>query len=717
MSRNVFKITIFIAILAAVIVLHKLGIMRLISLENLKVHFSQFLNFYRSHPAQTIGVYALIYILSAALSLPGATVLTLAAGAIFGFWIGTIVVSFASTIGATLAFLVARFVFRDIVQNKFREKLQGINQGIQKEGAFYLFTLRLIPIFPFFLVNLVMGLTPIRAITYFWVSQIGMLAGTAAYVNAGTQLNRITSLNGILSGKFLISIAIIGVLPLISKTVVNTFKAKRIMKRFKKPRQFDYNLVAIGGGSAGLVSAYIGAAVKAKVALVEKHKMGGDCLNTGCVPSKAFIRSAKAFYDMKRARSFGLILQTASVDFAQVMERVQRVIGKVAPHDSRERYRNLGVDCFDGTARVSSPYEIEVTGKDEKRIVTTRAMIIATGARPFVPPIPGLESIGYLTSDTVWQIRTLPKRLVVLGGGPIGCELAQSFARFGSQVTVVEMQSQLMGREDRDVADFIQKIFEKEGVRVLTSHKAKSIVQENGQKALIAEYNGHELRIEFDEILLALGRRANVTGFGLEELGISISQRGTINHDDFMRTNFSNIYVCGDVAGPYQFTHTAAHQAWYASINALFSPLRKFKADYRVIPWATFTDPEVARVGLSERDAIEKNIPYQLTRYDLSDLDRAIAEEEDHGFVKVLTSPNSDKILGATIVGAHAGEVIAEYIAAMKHGFGLNKILGTIHIYPTFAEANKYAAGEWKKATAPKWALKWLEKIHAWRRG
>ncbi len=716
MRKNISKAVILAGFLVAVIALNKSGVLNFISLENLKVHYSEFLNYYHLHPALTLGVYALVYIVSTALSLPGATVLTLAAGALFGFWTGTTIVSIASTIGATLAFLVSRFVFRDAIQNKFRDKLQSLNQGIEKEGAFYLFTLRLIPIFPFFLVNLVMGLTPIRTFTYFWVSEVGMLPGTAAYVNAGTQLSRITSLKGILSIRLLISFAIIGVLPLISKAIVNSYKSKKLLRRFKKPRKFDYNLVAIGGGSAGLVSAYIGAAVKAKVALIEKHKMGGDCLNTGCVPSKAFIRSAKAFHDMKRAREFGLTAQ-ASVDFAQVMERVQSVVGKVAPHDSRERYQNLGVACFDGSARIKSPYEIEVTNANGVHTITTRSIIVATGAKPFVPPIPGLEAVGYLTSDTVWRTPSLPKRLLVLGGGPIGCELAQSFARFGSHVTMVEMQPQLMGREDADVADFVQKIFLKEGIRVLTFHKAKSIVQENGQKALIAEYQGKELRVEFDEILLALGRRANVTGFGLEDLGVVISKLGTIEHDDFMRTNYPNIYVCGDVAGPYQFTHTAAHQAWYASVNALFSPLRKFKADYRVIPWTTFTDPEVARVGLSEREAKEKNIPYRLTRYDLSDLDRAIAEEEDHGFVKVLTPPKSDKILGATIVGAHAGEIITEYIAAMKHGFGLNQILGTVHIYPTFAEANKYAAGEWKKATAPKAALKWLEKMHAWRRG
>lgn len=689
-----------------------------LSLGSLKLHQATILSYYSENPLHSISLFLIIYIISTALYLPGATILTLAGGAIFGFGLGTVLVSIASTFGATLAFLASRFLFRDFVQSKFKDKLASINQGMEKEGALYLFTLRLIPIFPFFLVNLVMGLTPIKTLTYFFVSQIGMLAGTAVFVNAGTQLAKIDSLQGILSANLLLSFALIGVLPMASKSSLNWIKSGKYLRKFKKPKTFDYNMVVIGGGSAGLVSSYIAAAVKAKVALIERHKMGGDCLNTGCVPSKALIRSAKILNYIKRSDEFGLQALPAQVDFAKVMERVQKVVQEVAPHDSVERYTDLGVECIQGEAKIKSPYEIEVNGKT----LTTKNIVVATGAQPLVPPIPGLDQISYLTSDNIWNIRRLPQRFVVLGGGPIGCELAQSFARFGSKVSLVEMAPKIMIREDDDVSDLITKRFNEEGMSILVNHKALRIektksTEDIETKVLVCEYQGKEVRIEFDEILLALGRRANVKGFGLEELNVEISNRGTIVANEYLQTtNYPNIYVCGDVTGPYQFTHTASHQAWYVAVNALFSPLKKFKVDYRVIPWCTFSDPEVARVGLNEKEAKEKGISYQLSRYGIDDLDRAIAEGEAHGFVKVLTVPGSDKILGVTIVGDHAGDIIAEYVAAMKHGFGLNKILGTIHIYPTLAEANKYAAGVWKKANAPKRVLEFLAKYHSWRR-
>lgn len=471
---------------------------------------------------------------------------------------------------------------------------------------------------------------------------------------------------------------------------------------------YDYNIIVIGGGSAGLVSSYIAAAVKAKVALIEKHKMGGDCLNTGCVPSKALLRSAKMLSYAKRAKEFGFKKTEVEFDFKDVMQRVQNVIKTVEPHDSAERYTKLGVDCIEGEAKIISPHSVEVNGKT----LTARSIIVATGARPLVPPIPGLNKVDYLTSDNVWDLKELPSRLVVLGGGPIGSEIAQAFSRLGAEVTLVEMAPQILIREDEEVIKLVTEKFAKEGIKVLTNHKAKEF---KGNK-LICENEGRDVSVEFDKVIVALGRRANVTGFGLEELGVEIRKTGTIEANPFMQTNIPGIYVCGDVTGPYQFTHTAAHQAWYASVNALFSPFKKFKADYRVIPWATFTDPEVARVGLNEKDARTQNIPFEVTTYGIDDLDRAIADSEAHGFVKVLTKPGKDKILGVTIVGTHAGDLIAEYILAMKHGLGLNKILGTIHIYPTLAEANKYAAGEWKRAHVPAFAMKILETFHAWRR-
>ena len=558
-----------------------------------------------------------------------------------------------------------------------------------------------------------MGLTPIKAATFYWVSQLGMLAGTLVYVNAGTQIANIDSAAGILSPGIIASFALLGLFPLLAKRLAEYAKARQALRRFPHPRRFDRNLVVIGAGSAGLVAAYIAAAVKARVTLIEKHKMGGDCLNTGCVPSKALLRSAKFLSHIKRAKEFGFRSAHADFDFAEIMQRVQRIVRTVEPHDSGERYTSLGVECIQGEARLISPYTVQVNG----RTLTTRGIVIATGGRPFTPPIPGLEEVGYLTSDTVWELRRLPARLAVLGGGPIGCELAQAFARFGSRVT--QIGPRLLPREDPEIGAMIKERLESEGIAVHLGHKAVECRIVNGQKTLICkrEENGQEVAIEFDAVLVAVGRTANTEGYGLEELGITLTPSRTIETNDYLQTRYPNVYACGDVAGPYQFTHTASHQAWYAAVNALFGRFKKFRADYSVIPWATFTDPEVARVGLNEQDAKAQGIPYEVTAYHLADLDRAIAEEEAHGLVKVLTAPGKDRILGATIVGDHAGEIIAEYVAAMRHKFGLNKILGTIHIYPTLAEANKFAAGEWKRAHAPQALLRFVERYHRWRRG
>jgi dihydrolipoamide dehydrogenase len=704
---------ILLAVIAILITLFFVfDLQQYLSLENFQAWRADIVHFYEAHPWQTALIYFAIYIVVTGLSLPGATILTLAAGAIFGVLVGTIVVSFASTIGATLAFLVSRYLFKDFIQERFKSQLEPINRGIEKDGAFYLFALRLVPAFPFFVINLVMALTPIKTWTFFWVSQVGMFAGTIVYVNAGTQIGQLDSLAGILSPALLFSFVLLGIFPLIAKKVLDYTKAHKVMRGYKKPKHFDTNLVVIGAGSAGLVSAYIAAAVKAKVTLIEKHKMGGDCLNTGCVPSKAILRSAKMLSYIKRAKEYGFKNASVEFDFADVMDRVHRVIKQVEPHDSVERYTKLGVDCIQGEATITSPYSVRVNDQE----ITTRNIIIASGGRPFVPPLPGLEEVGYYTSDTIWTLRTLPKRLAVLGGGPIGCELAQAFARFGAKVTQVQRASHIMVREDADVIDVVQAQFAKEGIQLLTSHKSLRIEQDKGEKRLICEHDGEEVVVPFDEILVAVGRSANTKGFGLEELGVALSPRGTIDVDEHLRTNIPTIYACGDVAGPYQFTHTAAHQAWYASVNALFGSFKKFKGDYSVIPWTTFTDPEVARVGLNEQEAKRQGIDYEVTKYGIDDLDRAIADQEAQGFVKVLTQPGKDKILGVTIVGHHAGDLITEYIQAMKWGIGLNKILGTIHIYPTLAEANKYAAGEWKRAHAPEKALEWVKRFHAWRR-
>ena len=710
------KIALLLSLALAVGLFFAFDLGQHLNLQTLKAQQQNIESFRAAHPGVTILGYFVIYVLVAALSLPGATLLTLAGGAVFGLGWGLLIISFASTIGATLAFLIARYLLRDWVSQRFGQRLKTIDDGIAREGAFYLFTLRLVPLFPFFLINLLLGLTAMKARTFYWVSQVGMFAGTVVYVNAGTQLGRIESLAGIVSPALLGSFALLGIFPLIARKIVERIRANKVYAGWKRPRRFDRNLVVIGAGSAGLVTAYIAAAVKAKVTLVEKNRMGGDCLNTGCVPSKALIRSAKLLAQMARSHEYGIVSARAEFSFAEVMERVQTVIRAIEPHDSVERYTALGVDVVEGSAKIVSPWEVEIARADgEKQRISTRAIVIAAGARPFVPPIPGIEAVGYLTSDTVWNLHELPQRLLVLGGGPIGCELAQAFARFGAMVTLVEMAPRLLVREDEDVSAIVEQRFAAERIRVLTGHRAKQFVTENGEKTLIAEHQGGEAHIAFDAVLVAVGRAANLTGYGLEELGIPTGR--TVETNEFLQTRFPNIYAAGDVAGPFQFTHTAAHQAWYAAVNALFDPFKRFKADYAVVPAATFIDPEVARVGLNEQEARAQNIAFETSTYQLDDLDRAIADGEAHGFVKVLTVPGKDRILGVTLVGEHAAEFIAEYVLAMKHGFGLNKILGTIHIYPTLAEANKYVAGVWKKAHAPQGLLRWVERFHAWRRG
>jgi pyruvate/2-oxoglutarate dehydrogenase complex dihydrolipoamide dehydrogenase (E3) component/uncharacterized membrane protein YdjX (TVP38/TMEM64 family) len=690
-----------------------------LSLEGIKAAQAQ-LDSWRSGSPFLAGLsFFALYIAVTSLSLPGAAVLTLAAGAFFGLLWGVVIVSFASTIGATLAFLVARFILRDSVQSRFGNRLQAINRGIEQEGAFYLFTLRLVPIFPFFIINLLMGLTPIRTWTFYWISQVGMLAGTIVYVNAGTQLARIDSLSGILSPALMISFAVLGLFPLIGKKSVAWLKKRRVFAKWARPATFDRNLIVIGAGAAGLVSAYIGAAVKAKVTLVEANKMGGDCLNYGCVPSKALIKSAKLAHHIRHGDDYGLEAIEPNFSFRRVMARVHRVIATVEPHDSIERYTSLGVEVLSGYARLLDPWTVEVALNDGgTRRLTSRAIVIAAGARPFVPPLPGLDDVDYLTSDNLWDtfaaLDEPPRRLVVLGGGPIGCELSQAFARLGSEVWQIEMVARILFREDEEVSEIAEASLAKDGVHVMTGHKALRCERDGEQKFIVVEHEGREHRIEFDALICAVGRIARLQGYGLEELGIPTER--TVVTNEYLETLYPNIFAAGDVAGPYQFTHTAAHQAWYAAVNALFGEFRKFRADYSVIPWATFIDPEVARVGLNEQEARERNIAVEVTRYGIDDLDRAIADSAARGFVKVLTVPGKDRILGVTIVGEHAGDLLAEFVLAMKHGLGLGKILATIHIYPTLAEANKYAAGEWKRAHAPKKLLALLERYHNWKR-
>jgi pyruvate/2-oxoglutarate dehydrogenase complex dihydrolipoamide dehydrogenase (E3) component/uncharacterized membrane protein YdjX (TVP38/TMEM64 family) len=709
------RLLLVIALLALLLWGWRSGAFAALDFATLKARQAELLDYVNAHWWRAFALSFLVYVALTAASVPVAAVMTLAAGALFGLGWGVLLASFASSVGSSVAFLVARFVLGGPIRERYGQRLKKFDEGVQREGAFYLFALRLVPVFPFFVINLLAGLTALRLWTFYWVSQLGMFPATVVYVYAGTQLAAIESPKEIASPGVIAALVAIGLLPLLLKALLGFIKARRAYAGFKRPKRYDYNLIAIGAGSAGLVSAYIGAAVKAKVALIEKHRMGGDCLNTGCVPSKALIRSARLLAEARESEKFGIRRMSAEFDFAELMQRVQRVIGKVEPHDSVERYTSLGVEVIQGEAKIVSPWEVEVGG----RRLSARSLVIATGARPTVPEIPGLNDLDFLTSDTVWSLRELPERLLVLGGGPIGCELAQCFARFGAQVRIVGRAPRLLPREDAEAATLLQKQFEAEGMELSLGLEAERFerLPDGGGRVHCRGEDGRAHSFEFDRVLLALGRTPNTEGFGLEALGIETARGGTVAHDDFLRTQFPNVLVCGDVAGPYQFTHVASHQAWYAAVNGLLAPFWKYRADYRVIPWVTFTEPEVARVGLSEEEAKDQGVEFETTVYGLDDLDRAIADSADHGFVKVLTVPGKDRILGALIVGAHAGELLPEFVLAMKHGLGLNKLLSTIHVYPTWSEANKYAAGAWKRAHAPQAALRWAERFFAWRRG
>ena len=717
------KVLILLAVAVGAIAFFAFDLGRYLSLDFIKQSQGQLAQAYAEQPLKISLAYLLIYVAITALSLPGAAIMTLAGGAVFGLLWGTVLVSFASTVGATLAMLVARYILRDSIEARFGRRLAEVNKGITREGAFYLFTLRLIPAIPFFALNLLMGLTRMKTLTFFWVSQVGMLAGTVVFVYAGTEIAKIDSLRSILSPGLLGAFVVLGLFPLVTKRIIDAVKRRKVFARWSamRPSHFDRNLVVIGAGAGGLVASLIGAAVKAKVTLVESHKMGGDCLNFGCVPSKALIRTAKLRHQIAHAEHYGLGSATSDFDFRQLMARIHKVIADIAPHDSVERFTGLGVDVQLGHATIVNPWTVEIKGHDgATQRLTTRNIVIAAGARPFVPPLPGLDSVGYVTSDTLWdvfaQMDEMPRRMVVLGGGPIGCELSHAFARLGAEVSQIEMAPRIMMREDEEVSEFARKALQDDGVKVLVSHKALRCEKSaDSAKSIIVEHQGQEIRLEFDALIVAVGRAARLTGYGLEELGIPTQK--TVETNEYLQTIYPNIYAAGDVAGPFQFTHTAAHQAWYAAVNALFGDFKKFKADYSVIPWATFIDPEVARVGLNEQDATEQGIAYEVVKYDIDDLDRAIADSEARGFVKVLTVPGKDRILGVTIVGSHAAELLAEYVLAMKHGLGMNKILGTIHTYPTWSEANKYAAGEWKRAHQPVRLLEWVRKYHDWKRG
>jgi pyruvate/2-oxoglutarate dehydrogenase complex dihydrolipoamide dehydrogenase (E3) component/uncharacterized membrane protein YdjX (TVP38/TMEM64 family) len=707
---SIKKISVITVLAAAIAAWFYFDLGSYLQFDSLQQRVGELRQWYSANPLLAGLMYFVLYVVVTALSVPGAAVMTLAGGALFGFWYALLLVSFASSVGATLAFLVSRLLLRDWVQGRFGRQLRAVNEGFARDGSFYLFSLRLVPLFPFFIINLLMGLLPIGTWRYYWVSQLGMLPATAVYVNAGTRLGELESASGIISPALLASFVLLAIFPLLARWLLGYIQSRRALAGFRRPDSFDTNMVVIGAGSAGLVAALIAATVRARVTLVERHRMGGDCLNTGCVPSKALIRSARIADYARRAPEFGLEPMAVNVDFQRVMERVQQVITTIEPHDSVERFTALGVDCVQGDARIVSPWEVEVNGAR----ITARNIVIASGGRPRIPEIPGLDALDYLTSETVWQLRELPGRLLVIGAGPIGCELAQAFARLGSAVTLVTHADRILPREDPEVSEYVLAEFLKQGMAVHTSREAIRFTAIGDEHRCVFACAEVQPEVVFDRVLLAVGRSANVEGLGLESLGITLTTSGTVAVDDYLRTPVPTVFACGDVAGPYMFTHMASHQAWYATVNALFGRFRKFRVDYSIVPWATFTDPEVARVGLNEQDADSRGIPVEVTRYNIDDLDRAIADGEAHGFVKVLTEPGRDRILGVTIVGYHAAELLGEFVLAMKHGIGLNKILATIHVYPTLGEANKFLAGEWRKARKPEKLLDLAERYHRW---
>lgn len=696
------KALLIILVLVILFVAWQLELFAYLDFLWLKSHLAQLEEMFSQGPVRFIILYFLFYVLVTALSFPGgATLLTLLSGAVMGFWPALLTVSLASTTGATLAFFASRFLFRDIVEKKFKSQVKSARAEVERNGHYYLLSMRLIPVFPFFLINLVMGITPMKARTFFLASYIGMLPAISVFIFAGKSFATIQSPSDIFSWKVFLLFTLIGFFPLLTKWILEKWRIVKLYRPYKKPSSFDYDSVVIGGGSAGLVSAMITTTLRAKAALIEKHKMGGDCLNTGCIPSKALIEAAK------HAEKTGV-----RPPFADVMKKVDAAREAIAPHDSVERFTGLGVDCFQGDARVLSPFEIEVNGK----VLTTKNIILATGARPKIPGIKGISLVPHLTSDTLWDMQQLPEKLLIIGAGPIGCEMAQAFHRLGSSVVLVEGGKEILPKEDSDVSSIIEKKFRDEGIQLFLYTTANEFICNDGKYFLRAESLGKELLIEFDVVLIAAGRTPNVHGFGLEQLGIVLNDNGTVKTNSAMQTRFPNIFACGDVAGPYQLTHMASYQAWIASVNALFKTFKKFKADYRTVSWCTFTEPEVATAGLNEKMLLEKEIDYEVTHFPFSRLDRAVVDGRTAGFVKVLTKKGSDKILGATIAGPEAGLLILEFVSALKYNKGMKDILNTIHAYPTLGEANKFAAGEWQKKHAPEPVLRFLEAFFRWSR-
>lgn len=685
-----------------------------LSLAFVKENINSIKNYVNYNYTTSALSYLIIYSLSSALAIPSALILTLSSGILFGLVPGILLTSLGSTLGAVLAFLISRYLFLDLFKSKFRNQYEQMDKEIKKNGNLHLLTLRLVPIFPFWLVNLLMGLSEISLWRYLFISFAGMIPATIVYVYAGLSLSSISELRDVISPSIFFSLLLLSILPYVLRAVVNYYLKKKLYRHYKKPRAFDYNLIIIGGGSAGLVTTFIARILKAKVAIIEKEKMGGDCLNTGCVPSKSLIKIAKIISYGKTPSSWGLKNINIDFSFEDIMNKIHSIIKEIEPHDSIVRYTQLGAECFLGQAQILSPWEVQIGEK----IISAKYLVIATGARPIIPQIPGIESISPLTSENIWQLKKQPARLGILGGGVIAAELAQAFSRLGSSVFIIEESSRILSREDEDASGLIHEIFIKEGIKIYTSHTLKKCEKSGDEKILLCiDREGREISLVCDQLFIAIGRKATTSGFGLEKIKLDLNDNGSIKVNEYMQTSLPNIFACGDVAGPFNLTHAASHQAWHTTVNALLGFIKMFKINYSVLPVCTYTDPEIATVGYSKAELIKKSIPFEETIFPMKDLDRAIIEGETCGFVKVFTPPNSDKILGVVIISAEASTMILEFTLAMKHNLGLNKILNTIHAYPGMGEANKYLAGRWKQRKSRLNLLKALERFHTFSRG
>lgn len=698
-------------------------------------------------------IFVGLYVVATVLFVPG-SLLTLGAGAVFGVALGSVCVSISATLGATAAFLVGRYLARDAIARKIEkhEKFATIDRAVADEGWKIVLLTRLSPVFPFTLLNYAFGLTRVKLSHYVLASWIGMIPGTVMYVYLGSLVNVGAGHRQRTTGEWVLYG--VGLLATVTVTVFVTRLARRALAKkigstetvqsskeimsvpsapvlvrpadahnarlvsnvhppdWQNPSPAPcYNLVVIGAGTAGLVTAAGAAGLGAKVALVEKSLLGGDCLNVGCVPSKAVIRSGRAVFDAKEAGPFGVrVGKPVEIDFSAVMERMRKLRADLSPHDSAQRFANLGVDVFLGEARFASPDTVEVAGQT----LRFKRAVIATGARAVEPPILGLAEAGYLTNETVFNLTQRPARLAVIGGGPIGCELAQAFQRLGSQVSLLHKNAHLLDREDMEAAALVQKAFIREGVALHLNATITRVERSAGGKLVYYEAQGKEETLAVDEILAGAGRAPNIEGLNLEAAGVRYDRRKGVLVNDCLQTSNPHIYGAGDVCLAWKFTHAADFSARIVIQNALF--LGRKKASTLTMPWCTYTDPEIAHVGLYERDARERGVEVDTYVREFKEVDRAVLDGEEDGFVKFHVKKGHDEILGATIVARHAGEMISEISVAMAARIGLGKLASVIHPYPTQAEALRQCGDAYNRTRLTPTVKKWMGRWLAWQR-